>query len=192
VVNAWAIWTFAWHLKTRTKFSVGRDIFASLDEHLFDDAGFFLLTAGRPKRRLRSEFQLIDSCGPVVVETRASTGCADPAWLECNGQTKTYTGAHALETYCNRNNKSRNGNCGVVCESLGRESNVALLWKNGVRVAKWAMRTYNGAGLLLARLSSLPRWTPQPHPIQCDGFEPRRPHGGAFDSGAFVGSARSP
>jgi hypothetical protein len=41
VVNAWAIWTFAWHLKARAKFSVGRDIFASPDGHLFDDAGFF-------------------------------------------------------------------------------------------------------------------------------------------------------
>jgi hypothetical protein len=68
---------------------------------------------------------------------------------------------------------------------------VALLWKNGVRVTKWAMRMYNGAGRSLARLSALPRWTPQPHPIQCDGFEPRRPHGGAFDSGAFIGSARN-
>src|SRR5271166_2974217 len=51
VVNACAIWTFAWHLNMQAKFTVGRDIFASLDEHLFDDAGFFLLTAGRPNRR---------------------------------------------------------------------------------------------------------------------------------------------
>ena len=41
MVNAWAIWTFAWHLKTHAKFIVGRGIFASLDEHLSDHAGVF-------------------------------------------------------------------------------------------------------------------------------------------------------
>src|SRR6516165_758137 len=41
VVNACAIWTFAWHRKTHAKFIVGRDIFASLDGHLSDRAGFF-------------------------------------------------------------------------------------------------------------------------------------------------------
>jgi hypothetical protein len=90
---------------------------------------------------------------------------------------------HVFETHSNRNNKSRLENCDIVCERRGRESNVALLWKSGVRVTKWAIPTYNGARRAFARLSALPRWTPQPHPIQCDGFEPRRPHGGAFDSG---------
>jgi len=61
---------------------------------------------------------------------------------------------------------------------------MALLWKSGARVAKWPIRTYNGAERSLGPLSSSPRWTPQPHPIQCDDFEPRRPHGGAFDSSA--------
>ena len=51
-------------------------------------------------------------------------------------------------------------------------------------MAKWPIRTYNGAGRSLGPLSSSPPWTPQPHPIQCDDFEPRRPHGGAFDSSA--------
>ena len=146
-----------------------------------------MLTAGRPNRHPHCELQLIYSRSPVCVEARASTGCADPAWLECNGQTKTHAGAHVLETHSDRNNKSRNGNCDVVYESPGRESNVALLWKSGARVAKWAIRTYNGAGRSLGPLSSLPRWTPQPHPIQCNDFEPRRPHGGAFDSGRMHG-----
>lgn len=92
---------------------------------------------------------------------------------------------HVFETHSNRNNKSRLENRDIVCERRGRESNVALLWKSGVRVTKWAIPTYNGAGRAFARLSALPRWTPQPHPIQCDGFEPRRPHGGAFDSAAI-------
>jgi hypothetical protein len=41
VVNACVIWTFAWRRKTRAKLRVGRDIFASLEAHLFDQAGFF-------------------------------------------------------------------------------------------------------------------------------------------------------
>jgi hypothetical protein len=83
-----------------------------------------------------------------------------------------------------------------ICVSFSHDSsvnqclqNVALLGKSGVRVAKWPMRTYNGAVRWLERLSALPRWTPQPHPIQCDDFEPRRPHGGAFDSGPIAGQS---
>jgi hypothetical protein len=185
VVNAWPIWTFAWHLIPRAKLSAGRDIFASLEEHSVDDAGFFL-------PRWNGE----GLCAQPVSADRLvlSGSCRGPhfdamSWSSVAAMQRSnqnLSKAHVLETHSNRNNKSRIENCDTVCESCGRESSVALLWKSGARVTKWAIRTYNGAGRSFARLSALPRWTPHPHPIQCDGFEPRRPHGGAFDSGAFT------
>ena len=136
----------------------------------------FFSRTGTARGCAHSQFQLIDSCCPVLVEAHTSTRCPGPAWPRCNGQTKI----------CPRHTCRKLIPIATTNPGYGRESSVALLWKSGARVTKWAIRTYNGAGRSFARLSALPRWTPHPHPIQCDGFEPRRPHGGAFDSKASI------
>jgi hypothetical protein len=60
----------------------------------------------RPNRYPRRVFQLIQR-----VPSRSRPGsnfdrCADPAWLECNGQTKMYSDGRALEACASGTNKS--------------------------------------------------------------------------------------
>ena len=57
----------------------------------------------------------------------------------------------------------------------------ALRRKSGVRVSKGSTCTYNSGWHLLGPLSVTPTALDPPQ-IQCDGFKPHRPHGGAFDS----------
>lgn len=63
------------------------------------------------------------------------------------------------------------------------ELSSALRRKSGVHVSKGSTCTYNSGRHLLGPLSVTPTALEPPTPqIQCDGFKPHRPHGGAFDS----------
>jgi hypothetical protein len=150
-----------------------------------------LCAQGRTNPDPRCVFQLIQPVPSRSCSCSSSDRCVDPAWRGCNGQTKTFA-AHErwkLFLFATTNPKRETATSFAKDEVVNHD--MALLWKSGARVAKWPIRTYNGVTSSLASLSSLPRWTPQPHPIQCDDFEPRRPHGGAFDSGPLMRCARN-